>query len=678
MTFIYSPPLLLLFLFFCHLYRQEHTDEISKLISKCFPDFGLTADGTPTHAEHFCMCLRQVTKQWKIVEVVIRCRAYKGSFDLKTLAGTLLNILEEQYKLKLEHWRCFMADRAATNTAALRAIIDKVRLNVLEVPCISHGLNNGGKAFKTPNLDYVLKKLNALVKFKMCKARDVWKKCFGENPLKSGGVRWWMAYEQAEQASRLGLDRIADQYVKECHRKQYSKISAKKLSEFLDDAVSFSRAVVEMAAVVDAGRKMVQLTYIAESSAPMVLVFYPLINQLVEECREGGNQSFERLNESCDLAAMLMEQEMESMLLGISEAVAVEITAATASDEARRALKSKEEEFLVQQEHQQQQQESTRLAVIAEATRQQAEAAQAATVVEEGRGTRGARGAGRRLNYANMHNGRVDGGGGTDEAVVESAAVEHEQVPLPDIKETLEYKSSVEADTTTKAATKAVTDAEALLTEFQANNLCTHTEFFQHGLDSVEPGIEYVLKKFGLDDGPYYNLMCLMRAAQLFNPQEAKGKTQQWLNSRAGELTCFGFPQFLRDSFMSSLKGELPKYGRLLLAEFDWDEAIEGSKEYNKKLAVKNLKSGEEKTWLNDPGEVARRAFGWWGVNHHKLPFLAVAVRLVVLVQTSSAKVERVFSQLGLILDAIGVNALDETMELRLFERVNRRLYAQH
>ena len=50
---------------------------------------------------------------------------------------------------------------------------------------------------------------------------------------------------------------------------------------------------------------------------------------------------------------------------------------------------------------------------------------------------------------------------------------------------------------------------------------------------------------------------------------------------------------------------------------------------------------------------------------------LAKALRLVALVQPSSVDVERLFSQLKLILDQIGVSGLEESYEARTMTRVN-------
>ena len=48
------------------------------------------------------------------------------------------------------------------------------------------------------------------------------------------------------------------------------------------------------------------------------------------------------------------------------------------------------------------------------------------------------------------------------------------------------------------------------------------------------------------------------------------------------------------------------------------------------------------------------------------------AVRLVVLVQTSSASIERVFSEVKRILASVGDSILEDNLELRLFRRCAR------
>jgi len=59
---------------------------------------------------------------------------------------------------------------------------------------------------------------------------------------KGGGVRWYIGFEHAAQTTRLGLTPIKTEYVDECVAKEYSKKSAKKLQEHLDDGCQSAAA----------------------------------------------------------------------------------------------------------------------------------------------------------------------------------------------------------------------------------------------------------------------------------------------------------------------------------------------------------------------------------------------------------------------------------------------------
>jgi hypothetical protein len=291
-----------------------------------------------------------------------------------------------------------------------------------------------------------------------------------------------------------------------------------------------------------------------------------------------------------------------------------------------------------------------------------------------------------RQNYANIHHSRVvvmeleqeeeqeeHGDNNNNNNNQPNGGVVEEQV---NVEETEEFAAHEEATLICVEATDIMLALEDELDNLQQEERVTKEEFMEHAMEAVEPGINYVKEKFG-DEGPYANVMCMLRAAQLFNPLEARGKEAQWLVDRADGLLCFGFPIFLREGFMEALKGELHDYKQLVCENINWG-AVDGASVYDKKLQATNLNLGEEKEWTGDAVEVARRTFEWWGTMQERLPNLAMAIRQVVLVQTSSASVERVFSQLGLILKAIGCTSLDETMELRVFERVNRSLYSLH
>jgi hypothetical protein len=81
------------------------------------------------------------------------------------------------------------------------------------------------------------------------------------------------------------------------------------------------------------------------------------------------------------------------------------------------------------------------------------------------------------------------------------------------------------------------------------------------------------------------------------------------------------------------------------------------------------------RNWEDDAAETARRIWEWWRVRVHRVKifhFWPLALRLVVLVQPSSARMERVFSQLKLVLGSVGTSCLEETVEARMFVRENK------
>jgi len=84
----------------------------------------------------------------------------------------------------------------------------------------------------------------------------------------------------------------------------------------------------------------------------------------------------------------------------------------------------------------------------------------------------------------------------------------------------------------------------------------------------------------------------------------------------------------------------------------------------------------EFESWQDDPAEKARRIWEWWviraGGNAPAFVHWPKALRLVALVQPSSAYVERLFSQLKLVIQQIGVMGLEQTIETRVMVRVNK------
>jgi hypothetical protein len=81
---------------------------------------------------------------------------------------------------------------------------------------------------------------------------------------------------------------------------------------------------------------------------------------------------------------------------------------------------------------------------------------------------------------------------------------------------------------------------------------------------------------------------------------------------------------------------------------------------------------GPRQRMIEKYSETARRIWEWWVLHADKLHSFTKAAELVVLHATSSCSVERLFSQLKLIIEATCGNSLQDNIELRAMVRVNK------
>jgi hypothetical protein len=246
--------------------------------------------------------------------------------------------------------------------------------------------------------------------------------------------------------------------------------------------------------------------------------------------------------------------------------------------------------------------------------------------------------------------------------------------------------------------------AESELFEWkEAAGPLTKDDFVEYGKAAVEPGFDYYKGLYNDPSGEMYQIKEAFRAATVFNALVLAELTLPTAELLVDDLKHFGFNEFT-GPFLENLKRELPLLLQHARKPFDWS-ALPGAAAYDlrlkRELERKAKSAGaasaastsslpaetiapeeperstldEVTSWRDDPSEKARRIWAWWvvRVKGPAAPFKywPTALRLVALVQPSSAAVERLFSQLKLILDQIGDNALEESIEGRLFTRFN-------
>ena len=106
---------------------------------------------------------------------------------------------------------------------------------------------------------------------------------------------------------------------------------------------------------------------------------------------------------------------------------------------------------------------------------------------------------------------------------------------------------------------------------------------------------------------------------------------------------------------------------------FDWS-AVPGAADFDSAELRADAGADVAVAWTQNPGEKARRIWEWWRarlVKNDVFTFFKLAIRLVVLVQASSAAVERANSRLKRIFDVLGENAPTDLIEYRLFRALN-------
>ena len=144
------------------------------------------------------------------------------------------------------------------------------------------------------------------------------------------------------------------------------------------------------------------------------------------------------------------------------------------------------------------------------------------------------------------------------------------------------------------------------------------------------------------------------------------------------DLTHFCFDEFCSSSgTVDDMIEQIPSYMvKVQSTTSKFWKNVAGAEKHNAKLA-KKAADGPEKygsaTWKTDPIEQARCVWWWWRETHNYqgIHFFSIAARLVVLVQVSSASVERIFSQMKLICETTGNIPLEETVLACVFQQCN-------
>ena len=225
--------------------------------------------------------MRFVDDSWEIKQRLVRLDVVERSVNAQQLAQVLHQCLFTCFQVEGQNVLAVIRDGAAVNGAALDCLRPFLP-NMLEVVCFSHAMYNVGKHFQTPSLDEFGQLWVRLFSCS-CRAKLQWKQQTGQTPKSYLETRWWSRWEMYEQLLtcfgdvRPFLDANQDvaPNITDCMR------------EFMDDPEQLCRLKLELAAVIDVGKKFATSTYQLEGDGGLSLCCYEVLQAVATSCQMG-------------------------------------------------------------------------------------------------------------------------------------------------------------------------------------------------------------------------------------------------------------------------------------------------------------------------------------------------------------------------------------------------------
>ena len=680
---------------------QAQRKKVKWIVSQCFREYGILFDGSPLGANAEAIMGRFINRSnYRVVNVLLSVRLFSASLTGENVASHLISELRS-YGLAPEDWRTCMMDRAATNGAALNRVRELDDYSPSNFPCLSHTFNLPGKEFNCPILDKYRKYYNKGIMFRGKMFVMVKAEFGGVTPLISGGVRWYLIWEQIAQMDAMGIKRIATEITEKAEREGLSVASVEKMKTWSKDEL-LPRLIVQAGAVTEVGRHFCVATYVAEGDDPLVFTIWSVFDDLDnyvhgEVYFDDDGLTRRRCQEAAELIGWdgaveeynVAHEEEQRIRLGVAE---VEAELAQFDVLANEQVELEDNEQQVDEEEQN-------------------------------------LGRGRRVRRANQRYEDSESESEEDDASDEGGV---ELLARQEIEDRIAAES-IELESAKKAAEELQIGLVELQKKYEG--VMTEEDLMAHAIKCVKTAIDKYTKLFR-DDAHLCRVRRACRACKLFDVLFLL-ETQPSLDTlyrMVDELPQLGLKEFT-PAFIAELKTEIPALLNLVQGmqyNFEGEDAVKEEERYVERTKMKLRRSRQRATlinidnalrqqqnadadlggddgaedgamvndieqalddaaeevegeidegnfrrmnWKKDVGERARRVYEWWTTamleRGDTVPCCFKAVRIIALAQTSSAAVERVFSQLTFIRRAVGDNTLRQMMELRALIRCN-------
>ena len=227
-------------------------------------------DGTTRLGEALAIVVRFVTADWEVKQRLVRLQLLAKSLKGEELAREIIMVLTQHYNVQNNSLCASMRDGASVNGAAMRTV-KIVFPKVVDVRCFSHAIDGVGSHFNIPTVKRFLQLWNSLFTHSPA-TRLAWKERTGISKKSYSPTRWWSWWEVAQQVMLQFAEILP--FVQDRLQTAANKATLRHVEEMFEDGQMKLSLQLELAAVVDAGKPLVESTFILEGDGTLAWQCY--------------------------------------------------------------------------------------------------------------------------------------------------------------------------------------------------------------------------------------------------------------------------------------------------------------------------------------------------------------------------------------------------------------------
>ena len=230
-------------------------------------NIGIIVDGTTRLGEAIATVVRFLDG-WTVRQVLVRLHTVAKPVTGQDLAKVIDRCLALEYQIDGERVVAAMRDGASVNGVAIRTL-QVLYPNVFDVTCFSHPANNAGHHFQFPVLEKFIRLWVQLFSHSS-KAKLAWKQRTSFSIKSYSETRWWSLWEV------MHLTFTCFEDVKPFLEELYGVTphTVRQLLEIMNDEDDCDSLRLQLAAMVDVGRHLVNITYQLEGDGALVFSTY--------------------------------------------------------------------------------------------------------------------------------------------------------------------------------------------------------------------------------------------------------------------------------------------------------------------------------------------------------------------------------------------------------------------